>query len=180
MTPTTDIIRPLTFSFGDDGLVPNNPLPLLIYKNAVDVRGGDPERAVERLFGDNGWGGMWRDGIFDYQHYHASVHEALGVARGHALVLFGGELGEAIELTAGDIAVLPAGTGHKCVFCSHDLSVVGAYPPGGRMQVTLPTPENHRKALKSIPAVALPHSDPVYGAHGPLLKLWAPPRQLPS
>jgi uncharacterized protein YjlB len=172
MTTTQDTIRPLTFSFGDDGLVPNNPLPLLIYKGAIDVAGQEPEHAIERVFGDNGWGDMWRDGIFDYQHYHATVHEALGVACGRALVLFGGEQGEAIELRSGDVAILPAGTGHKCVFSSHDFSVVGAYPPGAKMHVTLPTPDNHRKALKSIPAVPKPNTDPVYGAHGPLIRAW--------
>ena len=30
-------IEPLTFLFEDDGLVPNNPLPFLVYKGAVDV-----------------------------------------------------------------------------------------------------------------------------------------------
>lgn len=168
-----DRIKPLSFVFEDDGLVPNNPLPLLVYKSAIDVAVRDPEAAIEAVFGANGWGQMWRNGIFDYQHYHATVHEALGVARGRALVLFGGEQGEAIEITAGDVAVLPAGTGHKRVFGSHDLSVVGAYPPGLQMQVTRPTPENYRKALTLIPKVKLPSSDPLYGANGPLMKAWA-------
>jgi len=172
MTTITDTIRPLILSFEDDGLVPNNSLPLLIYKGALDVAGRLPEHGIERLFDANGWGQMWRDGIYDFQHYHATVHEALGVARGRALVLFGGERGEAIELSAGDVAILPAGTGHKCLFASHDLSVVGAYPPGATMQVTRPTPENYRKALTIIPKVKLPGSDPLYGAEGPLLRIW--------
>jgi uncharacterized protein YjlB len=172
MTMTYDTIKPSTFSFEDDGLVPNNPLPMVVYKAAIDVARADPETAVERRFRENGWGGIWRNGIYDYQHYHATVHEALGVARGHALVLFGGEQGEAVEMSAGDIVILPAGTGHKCLFASHDLSVVGAYPPGAQMQVTLPTPDNHRLALKAIPAVPRPDTDPVYGTHGPLIKLW--------
>jgi uncharacterized protein YjlB len=53
-----------------------------------------------------------------------------------------------------------------------DFSVVGAYPPGAKMQVTRPTKENHRKALKTIPQVKVPHSDPVMGEDGPLLRLW--------
>jgi uncharacterized protein YjlB len=167
-----DRIKPLSFVFEDDGLVPNNPLPLLVYKSAIDTDVRDPEAAIEAVFGDNGWGQMWRNGIFDYQHYHATVHEVLGVARGRALVLFGGEQGEAIEITAGDVAVLPAGTGHKRVFASHDLSVVGAYPPGPQMHVTRPTPDNYRKALTLIPKVKLPVSDPVYGADGPLVRMW--------
>ena len=37
-----------------------------------------------------------------------------------------------------------------------------------------PTPENHARALKTIPAVKLPRTDPVMGAEGPLVKLWKP------
>ncbi|MCD0420258.1 MAG: hypothetical protein QM576_02065 [Rhodopseudomonas sp.] len=172
MSLARDQIKPLLHRFDDDGLIPNNPMPLLLYKRAVDIAGGHPEQAIEDLFEANGWGDHWRNGIYDYQHYHATVHEALGVARGRALVLFGGEQGEAIELRPGDIAVLPAGTGHKCVFASHDFRVVGAYPPGATMQVTRPTPDNYRRALKTIPEVPLPETDPVFGKDGPLPRLW--------
>jgi uncharacterized protein YjlB len=106
-------IEPLTFTFEDDGLVPNNPLPFLVYKGAVDVANDHPEKTIEGLFGANGWGDMWRNGVYDYLHYHATVHEALGVARGHARVRFGGNCGKEIEIAAGDVAILPAGTGHN-------------------------------------------------------------------
>jgi uncharacterized protein YjlB len=33
-------------------------------------------------------------------------------------------------------------------------------------------PENHAKALKTIPDVKLPASDPVRGDNGPLVRLW--------
>ena len=101
-----------------------------------------------------------------------AVHEVLGVARGHALVLFGGERGAALQLSAGDVAILPAGTGHKCLFASHNLRVIGAYPPGSEMHVTLPTYDNHRKALQQIPAVPRPETDPVFGRAGGLTALW--------
>jgi uncharacterized protein YjlB len=96
----------------------------------------------------------------------------LGVARGHARVRFGGDRGQAFEISAGDVAILPAGTGHQCLSASVDFCVVGAYPPGLAMHVTRPTPENHAKALKTIPAVKLPQTDPVRGADGPLVLLW--------
>jgi uncharacterized protein YjlB len=115
---------------------------------------------------------MWRNGVYDYLHYHATVHEALGIARGHARVRFGGDHGKEIEIAAGDVAILSAGTGHQCVSASRDFCVIGAYPPGAKMHVTLPTPENHAKALKTIPAVRLPKSDPVMGEKGPLVRLW--------
>jgi len=165
-------IEPLTFTFEDDGLVPNNPLPFLVYKGAVDVANDHPEKTIEGLFGANGWGAMWRNGVYDYVHYHATVHEVLGVARGRARVRFGGNRGKELEIVAGDVAILPAGTGHQCVFASPDFCVVGAYPPGPPMQVTRPTPENHAKALKTIPEVGVPQTDPVRGEDGPLVRLW--------
>ena len=168
-------LEPLAIVFADDGLVPNNPMPFLVYKGAVDVGNGHPEKTIEGLFGANGWGDMWRNGVYDFPHYHATVHEALGIARGQARVRFGGDHGREFEIKAGDVAILPAGTGHQCLFASADFSVVGAYPPGPKMQVTQPTPENHRKALETIPRVKLPTSDPVMGADGPLIRLWKHP-----
>ncbi|WP_454621278.1 cupin domain-containing protein [Bradyrhizobium cenepequi] len=164
--------QPLTIVFEDDGLVPNNPLPFLVYKAAVNVNNDHPEKTIEGLFGANGWGAMWRNGVFDYLHYHSTVHEVLGVSRGNARVEFGGERGKVLEISAGDVAILPAGTGHQLISSSDDFRVVGAYPPGPPMEITRPTPENHAKALKTIPQVATPKTDPVMGEDGPLIRLW--------
>jgi len=172
-------LKPLAFVFADDGLVPNNSLPFVIYKKVVEIDDDHPENGIERLFGANGWGDTWRNGIYDYLHYHATVHEVLGIARGHARVRFGGDAGKEFDVSAGDVAILPAGTGHQCLSASRDFSVVGAYPPGPKMQITLPTPENHRKALKTIAEVKLPRTDPVAGERGPLVRLWNRPGQPP-
>ena len=172
MSVVRDYAEPLAIVFEDDGLVPNNILPFLVYHGAVALDPKRPEETIENLFETNNWGGTWRNGVYDYLHYHATVHEALGVARGHARVRFGGDHGKEFEIKAGDVAILPAGTGHQCLKASGDFSVVGAYPPGAKMHVTRPTPDNHAKALKTIPDVALPKSDPVIGADGPLIKLW--------
>src|ERR1700738_2933370 len=165
-------IEPLTFVFGDDGLVPNSPMPFLAYKQAVAFDNACPEKTIEGLFGANGWGDMWRNGVYDYLHYHSTVHEALGLAPGLARARLGGNSGKELEISAGDVAILPAGTGHQCLSASRDFSVVGAYPPGAQMQVTLPTPENHRKALKTIPQVKRPKPDPVMRERGPLVSQW--------
>ena len=111
----------MPFVFADDGLVPNNPMPFLVYKGAVALDRAHPEKTIERLFGANGWGAMWRNGVYDFLHYHATVHEVLGVARGHARVRFGGDSGKVFEIAAGDVAILPAGTGHQCLSASDRL-----------------------------------------------------------
>ncbi|CAN5277076.1 hypothetical protein BH10PSE10_BH10PSE10_25600 [soil metagenome] len=83
-------VKPVSFVFRDDGLVPNSRLPLLLYKGAIAVDYETPEDTIEAVFGENGWGAMWRNGIFDYLHYHATVHEVLGVAGGHTPFRFFG------------------------------------------------------------------------------------------
>ena len=172
MSVVGDDIEPLTFVFADDGLVPNNPMPFLVYKAAIDVANAHPEKTIEGLFGVHGWGEMWRNGVYDFLHYHATVHEALGVARGHARVRFGGDHGREFDIAAGDVAILPAGTGHQCISASPDFCVVGAYPPGPSMDLVRPTREAHAKALKTIPQVKVPKTDPVLGMDGPLVRLW--------
>lgn len=168
------MIEPETFVFADDGAVPNSKLPFLVYKSALDLPAENPEAAIEKLFSGNGWGHqLWRNGIFYYLHYHPNVHEALGIASGWARVQFGGDSGEEIRVSAGDIAVLPAGSGHCCIESSEDFRVVGGYPPGPEMQIARPTAAHHAKALRSVPNVAMPKSDPVFGNDGPLSRLWA-------
>jgi uncharacterized protein YjlB len=165
---------PITHKFADDGRIPNNPtLPLVIYRVGVDLTGSpDPEKMIEKTFGANGWGDMWRNGIFPYPHYHSMIHEAMGVARGRAMVRFGGENGEAIEIAVGDVVVLPAGTGHQCLSHTPDLVVVGAYPPSGKYDLCRASRAERTKALASIRKVPLPATDPAFGPDGPLLSLW--------
>ena len=129
-------IEPLAVVFADDGLVPNNPMPFLVYKGAIDVANAHPERTIEGLFGANGWGAMWRNGVYDYLHYHATVHEALGVARGQAQVRFGGDHGQACEISAGDVAILPAGTGQALrIAAIHGIPVYNLQRPRERAHV---------------------------------------------
>jgi hypothetical protein len=35
-------VKPLTFVFEDDGLVPNNRMPFLVYRRAIDVDSDHP------------------------------------------------------------------------------------------------------------------------------------------
>ena len=170
----TKRITPITHLFADDGRIPNNPkLPLILYRGGIELAGSpDPELLIEKTFAENGWGDMWRNGIFPYVHYHSMIHEVLGIARGRARVRFGGDSGEEIEVAPGDIVILPAGTGHQCLKHSRDLVVIGAYPPSGKYNLCRGSKAEHASALVTIPKVPPPAVDPVFGPEGPLLTLW--------
>jgi uncharacterized protein YjlB len=104
-------------------------------------------------------------------HYHSRIHEVLGIARGKAKVQFGGKRGRSLALKAGDVAILPAGTGHQCLSATKDFLVVGAYPPAGKYDECTSS-KDHERALKTIPKVGRPRKDPVFGGNGPLPKAW--------
>lgn len=162
-----------TLRFKDDGVVPNHPRwPLIVYRSAIRLRDDlDPAAILEDMFRKNGWGRSWRNGIYDYVHYHSRIHEVLGVARGNATVEFGGARGRKLKLSAGDVAILPAGTGHRCISASSDFLVVGAYPPSGTYDECTAS-EDHKQAVKTIRRVPRPRRDPLYGLRGQLVSAW--------
>jgi uncharacterized protein YjlB len=174
MTIASKRTAPITHRFADDGSIPNNAaLPFVLYRGGIDLAGSpDPERVIEKTFAGNGWGNMWRNGVYPYAHYHSMIHEVMGIARGRATVRFGGETGREIDITPGDVVVLPAGTGHQLVTQSQELVVIGAYPPSGKYDLCRGSKAEHAKALASIPNVPTPETDPVFGREGPLIALW--------
>jgi uncharacterized protein YjlB len=157
----------------DDGETPNNRLPVLIYRGALRLdEAFDPAAVFEETFAAHGWRKAWRDGVYDFLHFHTATHEVLGIARGTVTVELGGALGRRVSLKAGDVVVLPAGTGHRRLRASKDLLVVGAYPATGRYDEPRPGEVDHGRALAAIALVKLPRQDPVYGTEGPLIGLW--------
>lgn len=169
--------EPEAHRLADDGRIPNNPdLPALLYRRAVPLAADDPARAFEDLFARHGWTGSWRNGIYPFHHFHSTAHEVLGIARGRVRARLGGEGGPSLELSAGDVVLLPAGTGHKNEGASPDLLVVGAYPEGQDPDLCRGRPGERPRALANIAAVPLPAVDPVHGPDGPLARLWHPTR----
>jgi uncharacterized protein YjlB len=163
----------IPFLFHDDGAIPNNPtLPLLVYTSALRLIGDDPAAVAERIFSANGWGGLWRDGIYPFHHYHSTAHEVLAICRGGARVQFGGEQGVILDVQPGDVAVIPAGVGHKNLGATGDLLVVGAYPPGQQWDLCYGRPDERPRVIENIARVPLPPTDPVYGKAGLLLEHW--------
>jgi uncharacterized protein YjlB len=162
------------FRLRDDGETPNNPrLPLVLYRSPVKLdERHDPAAIFEDLFDGNGWTDSWRDSMYDFLHWHTITHEVLGIARGSLRAEFGGRSGRTLEVKAGDVLVLPAGTGHRALHKSDDLLIVGAYPEGSDYDEKQPKDGEHDQALPHITKVPLPPRDPVYGKDGPLLKVW--------
>jgi uncharacterized protein YjlB len=154
------------------GTIPNNPnLPLLLYRQVFPAS-GDLATRFKEAFRKNGWGGSWVNGVFSYHHYHSTSHEVLGVAAGSATLVLGGPGGEEVGVRAGDMVVLPAGTGHCRKSASSGFSVVGAYPKGQEAYDICTEEEDVEEKKQRILRVPLPATDPVAGAGGPLLKHW--------
>jgi uncharacterized protein YjlB len=161
-------VERLRFPAGDS--IPNNPtLPVLAFRGVLN--GG--AAGAERLFIEHGWGGTWRSTVFPFHHFHSTSHEALGVAAGEATLALGGPQGEEVQVSAGDVLVLPAGTGHKRLGSSDDFLVVGAYPHGQEdYDLLRGSPGELKQAVANIERVELPAMCPVAGESGPLVAAW--------
>lgn len=154
----------------DDGSIPNNQqLSVLVYEGAFKDNPDD----IESVFNENNWRNSWVGGVHDYHHYHSNTHEVLGVQSGTAMIQVGGEEGKMIDVNAGDVLVLPAGTGHKNMKSSKDFRIVGAYPDGAEYNMRTGEPGERPDVLEEIWHVPIPDQDPVYGSEGPLLEHWS-------
>lgn len=163
----------VVLQLNENGDFPNNSaLPVLLYKNVFEfAEEGNPE-IIEKEFADNNWGGSWRNGIYNFQHYHTTAHEALGVYGGWAEVQLGGDGSKIVRIEKGDLVVLPAGTAHKRIKSGDGFAVVGAYPDGQNWDMNYGKKEEMDKAKRNIANVALPNNDPVFGEDGRIFEYW--------
>ncbi|QDV39124.1 hypothetical protein [Tautonia plasticadhaerens] len=168
-----------TMHFGPEGRVPNSRFPVLLYRGAVGPEpGGDLADELEARFRRHDWLNNWRElGVYDYPHYHSTTHEALGMARGRITLRLGGAGGVVVELEAGDVLVLPAGTSHTRLGNTADSWMVGGYPEGRDWDLIRDEEVGEaeaRAALKLIGSLPIPARDPVTG--GPMAAWREAPR----
>jgi len=144
--------------------IPNHPrFPVLIYRGVEAASNGAD--AAREAFAEHGWRGSWVDGVFDFHHFHSTSHEVLAVVAGTATLELGGPQGEAFQVGAGDVLVLPAGTGHRRATARDGFTVVGAYPEGQEDYDLLrgDDPAEVEAAKERIAALPAPPEDPVGG-----------------
>ena len=165
--------EPETFLFQRNAWMPNNErLPVLLYRRVLAPGIPDLATAIEMLLTKNAWQPQWRNGVYPFHHYHSTAHEVLGFARGEAKLLLGGEapLGQELTVRAGDVAVLPCGTGHCRISASADFLVIGAYALNQNWDLCRAAPD--ALAIERMRTLPFPSQDPVAGPKGPLTRLW--------
>lgn len=162
---------PKQLFFKDDGEIPNNKLPLILYKNAFSQRGIRGAQWLEDKFASNHWTNSWRNGIYSFHHYHSTSHEVLGIYSGSVQVHLGGKQGEIVFIEAGDVVIIPAGVGHKNLG-GERLGVVGAYPDGRSWDLKRGLPGERPKADQNIAELPIPAADPLLGENAGLVKIW--------
>jgi uncharacterized protein YjlB len=160
------------FYLKDDGVFPNNArLPVLLYKSAWKLplfKATFIKSELKR----HGWENSWRNGVFEYHHYHSVAHEVLCAYRGKTKVLLGGDKGVIIDFEAGDVLIIPAGVAHKNIEPDNVFKCVGAYPKGQNYDMNYGQPYERPSTDANIRKVPLPEQDPVFGKFGPLMEFW--------
>jgi len=172
ITMAAKIFSQELFYFKDDGTIPNNKLPLICYHDAFTARGDNGAEWLERKFAENNWTNSWQWGVYPFHHYHSNTHEVLGVFKGFAELQLGGEKGQILKVMPGDIMIIPAGVGHKCLSHSEDFTVVGAYPNGLEPDLMKGEKGERPTADENIKAVQIPDTDPLQGKKDGLPKIW--------
>ncbi len=157
--------------FEPAGGIPNSVLPLVLWKGRLpaDAREGGTACALYRR---NGWSGTWVYTVYPFWHFHTHGHEVLGCVAGRARIGFGGDDGMMVDVEPGDVAVVPAGVGHRKLSASDDFLMAGGYPPGQQGNIVRPGELADGRLAAEIERVRLPETDPVTGLSDGVVAIW--------
>ncbi|CAO2653917.1 Nn.00g106500.m01.CDS01 [Neocucurbitaria sp. VM-36] len=172
------VYQPETYFLKPNEYAPNNELPVLVYRDCLPLPLS--EEKTKTFLESHAWvrKGTW--GHIDVRHFHPNTHECYGIFQGSSTLLLGCGIsdtsgGQEVEVQAGDVIVLPAGTAHCNLQSTKEFTYVGVYPEGApHYRNELGKNEIDHDALRNeINSVAKPSQDPVNGVSGPLIELWS-------
>ncbi|KAF1984587.1 hypothetical protein K402DRAFT_139814 [Aulographum hederae CBS 113979] len=157
--------------------VPNNNLPILLYRNVLP-KPYNSAKAKEFCEG-NGWEMRGEWGAITTHHFHPNTPECYAIVRGSSQLLLGrGQHDKAggveVLVRTGDVIVLPPGISHCSVSAEEGYWYIGVYPPTAPKWRNLycEGEEKMEELRKEIDRVEIPDFDPVFGRNGPLTKIW--------
>jgi uncharacterized protein YjlB len=126
-------LSPRIIRIPDHGRFPNSAsgLPVAHYHpfDPVNAASVNPS-SVEALVCKHGFQPQWRYAMFDFYHFHSTTHELLVPFRGTATFVLGGT--EHVDVSAGDVLLLPAGTARRAEKMEGNFCMVGSYPTNAK------------------------------------------------
>lgn len=164
--------QPALFYLRDTGVFPNSPLPAVLYRAALDLPPLFKGLYIKQLFAKNHWTNSWDSGVFTYDHYHSTSHEVLGFFKGNTFLQLGGDKGQRLTVTTGDVLIIPAGVAHKNLGREHQVGCIGAYPDGRPFDINTGKPGERPAADHRIAQLPIPEYDPIYGISEGLPMVW--------
>ncbi|MGZ3863842.1 MAG: cupin domain-containing protein [Bacteroidia bacterium] len=146
----------------------------MIYRKALQLPEQKNKAAniAQKLFIRNNWSNSWKNGIYDFHHYHSTTHECMAICMGSANIILGGPGGKRVKVKQGDVIILPAGVGHRCTSMTDDFLCVGGYPQGKDYDMNTGIADEYSKAISNIKELPVPKHDPVFGNQGFLKAYW--------
>lgn len=162
---------PLIRHFAPAGGIPNSRLPLVVWKGGLPA---DARRGAEAcaLYRRNGWGGTWVYTVYPFWHFHTKGHEVLSCVAGTARIGFGGDDGIVADVSVGDVAVVPAGVGHKKLSASPGFQMAGGYPPKQEGDIVRPGEMGEEEIAAALARLPLPETDPISGRADRIVEIW--------
>lgn len=153
------------------GGIPNSRLPLALYHNVIPASLVDRAMYLEELYRKNQWYPAWRWQIYDFHHFHSTSHEVIGCFMGQAELRIGGKDGKLVKLQVGNVAIIPAGVGHKQESASKDFMLVGGYPVGYSPDICYDNILDLKQYQAKILKIPNPISDPIT-LNGGIVEKW--------
>lgn len=177
LTPVLSL-RVSRYQIPKHGLMPNTSLqnkPLLIYHSAFSSSPLSASQIETYIRSVGVCAPQWRYTMYSTTHFHSTTHELLVISSGKARLLFGGEGnpgGVKVDVTAGDVILVPAGVGHQLLEDHGGFEMVGSYPVGAeKWDMCYGREGDNSKGIEArIRGLGWFDKDPLYGQEGPALE----------